>query len=84
MIVPRFSKGDRVRATRDMDYKYFYSSNPGNKAQGILVAKGALGVVVDIHQRGGVYDPVICVDFSLTGKGGSWYVRVEDIAREEK
>jgi hypothetical protein len=77
-----FNIGDRVRAIRDMDYKYFYAHNPGNKANGIIIPEGSLGVVVDTHVIGGDDYPYVCVDFSLTGRGGSWYVHTRDIVKE--
>ena len=80
----QFQVGDKVCALRDMDYEYFYSHNPGNKANSVLVAWGSLGVVVDVHQEGGEPYPYVCVDFSLSGRGGSWYVHVRDIVHEEE
>ena len=80
----KFMKGDRVRSTRDMDYQYFYSHNPGNKAQGVIINKGKEGIVVDTHIMDGKPSYHVCVDFTVTGGGGSWYIRSDDLEYAEE
>jgi len=80
--MPLYFIGDRVKVVKDIYYKDLYPHNFGRRGDSLILTKGLVGKVVDVHQEGGDEYPFICVDFTVSKVTGSWYLHVNDIEGE--
>jgi hypothetical protein len=81
MILPR--QGQRVQVGRDITISDLYAENPGDKGEMIILVKGLEGRVIDIHKKDNAPSRHVCVDFTLSGVVGCWYIDVADLEWEE-